>query len=407
MNPTAPHTEPPDGTDGSAPRGRRGPFARWPRGADAALAAVLFTLAALLRDGPGDSASLRPARDLLHPALLLIAVAAGALCWRRRRPVAVLWVTLAAWAPTLGTTYSTMGGLVIVALYGVGRYADDHRWGPPGVAVAVAVAALVLEGLFHATPWGDVGFGAAVFAGAWYLGRRLRLRAEHAARERRERAAEARRAATQERTHIARELHDVVAHRVSMMTVQAGAARMVAAEDPDGAREAMAAVEEAGRQALDELRHLLGVLRPDAERDGLGPQPGLADLPRLVAQVREAGLRVSVTGAPPGPLPARVDLSAYRIVQEALTNVLKHSGPGTHAEIRLDDTGDCLTIEVLDDGHGAAVRSVSTAHEGLPGHGVVGMRERALLLGGGLDAGPRPGGGFRLAARLPVKGEPT
>ncbi|MEU3252288.1 histidine kinase [Streptomyces sp. NPDC006997] len=402
MNPTAPQPETPDH---GAPSRRRGPFARWPRGADAALATVLFALAALLVDGPGDSLTVRPAMDLLHPALLLIAVAAGALYRRRHRPVAVLCVALAAWAPTLGTSYSTMGGLVIVALYSVGRYADDHRWGPPGIAVAVG--ALVLEGLFHSTPWGDVGFGAAVFAGVWYLGRRLRLRAERADRERREQAAEARRVVTQERTHIARELHDVVAHRVSMMTVQAGAARMVAAEDPDGALEAMAAVEEAGRQALDELRHLLGVLRPDAERDGLGPQPGLADLPRLVAQVREAGLEVSVTGALPGPLPARVDLSAYRIVQEALTNVLKHSGPGTRAEVRLDDTGDGIAIEVLDDGHGAAVRSVSGAHEGLPGHGVVGMRERALLLGGGLDAGPRPGGGFRLAARLPVKGEPT
>nr|WP_237519690.1 ATP-binding protein [Streptomyces sp. HUCO-GS316] len=107
------------------------------------------------------------------------------------------------------------------------------------------------------------------------------------------------------------------------------------------------------------------------------------------------------------PLPARVDLSAYRIVQEALTNVLKHSGPGTRTEVRLRDEDDGITVEVLDDGHGAAVRSVSAAHEGTPGHGIVGMRERALLLGGSLDAQPRSGGGFRLTAHLPVKGDPT
>ncbi|MBQ1088252.1 sensor histidine kinase [Streptomyces sp. B93] len=400
MNRTVPHAETPDR---GVPGRRRGPFTRWPTGADAVLATVMFLLVAFLEEGPGDTMVLRSRSDLLHPALLLFVAGAAALFWRRRRPVVALGVTIAAWLPTLGSSYSTMGGLVIITLYSVGRYADDARWGPPGIAAAAA--ALVGEGVFHATPWGDVGFGVVVMAVAWYLGRRLRLRAERADRLRREQAAEARRIVTEERTHIARELHDVVAHRVSMMTVQAGAARMVAAEDPRGALEAMAAVEEAGRQALDELRHLLGVLRPDAERDGLGPQPGLADLPRLVAQVREAGLEVTVTGAVREPLPARVDLSAYRIVQEALTNVLKHSGPGTRTEVRLSGEGDAFTIEVLDDGGGDAERAVADAHEGLPGHGIVGMRERALLLGGTLEARPRPGGGFRLAARLPAKGE--
>lgn len=267
------------------------------------------------------------------------------------------------------------------------------------------------DGLLDSVPWGDIGFGVLVMAGAWYIGRRLRLRAERAVQLRYEQAAEARRIVTEERGHIARELHDVVAHRVSMMTVQAGAARMVAAHDPEEAREAMAAVEEAGRQALDELRHLLGVLRPEADRDRLGPQPRLDDLPRLVEQVREAGLDVSVVpvgGGAGAALPARVELSAYRIVQEALTNVLKHSGPRTRAEVRLRRDGGDLTIEVVDDGRGAAVPSVSAgAHGGVAGHGIVGMRERALLLGGSLDAGPRPGGGFRLTARLPTGGEPA
>ncbi|MER5210126.1 sensor histidine kinase [Streptomyces sp. NPDC002838] len=402
MDRRAPHAK----TPGRSVPGRfRGPFTRWPRGADAVLATAMFLLAVLLEDAPGDAMAVRPVTGIFQPVLLLFAVAGVALYRRRRRPVAVLCVALVAWAPTLGSSYSTMGGIVIVALYSVGRHADGNRWGPLGVGAAIA--AVTIDGLLHSFPWGDIGFGALVMSGAWYLGRRLRLRAERAARFLKEQAAEARRIVTEERTHIARELHDVVAHRVSMMTVQAGAARMVAAEDPHGALEAMAAVEEAGRQALDELRHLLGVLRPDSERDGLGPQPGLADLPRLVAEVREAGLDVSVTNGIRDPLPARVDLSAYRIVQEALTNVLKHSGPRTHTHVQLRDESDGLTIEVLDDGHGATVQGVPAAHKGPPGHGIVGMRERAHLLGGSLDAQPRPGGGFRLTARLPVKGEPT
>jgi signal transduction histidine kinase len=185
------------------------------------------------------------------------------------------------------------------------------------------------------------------------------------------------------------------------MTVQAGAAKAVAAKDPEGALRAMAAVEEAGRQALDELRHLLGVLRPETGLDGLGPQPGLADLPRLVEQIRGAGLDVSLaTDGVAAGLPARVDLFAYRIVQEALTNVLKHAGPGARTEVRLGADRSGIVIEVLDDGQGASV---------LPGagHGLVGMRERALLLGGTLDARPRPGGGFRVVAHLPTGGEPA
>jgi signal transduction histidine kinase len=176
-------------------------------------------------------------------------------------------------------------------------------------------------------------------------------------------------------------------------------------------------VEEAGRQALDELRHLLGVLRPETDLDGLGPQPGLADLPKLVAQVRQAGLRVSLAadGVSAG-LPARVDLFAYRIIQEALTNVLKHAGPGARTEVRLGADRSGIVIEVVDDGC-AVDTGVESASGRQPtdsdrqgrsaGHGIVGMRERALLLGGTLDARPRPGGGFRVVAHLPTGGEPA
>jgi signal transduction histidine kinase len=233
----------------------------------------------------------------------------------------------------------------------------------------------------------------------------VRLRQQRAAQLRREQAAEARRIVIEERTRIARELHDVVAHRVSLMTVQAGGAKAVAGEDPAAALQAMGAVEEAGRQALDELRHLLGVLRPESDKvDGLGPQPGLGDLPRLIEQIRRAGVDVALTvdGLPAG-LPARLDLFASRIVQEALTNVLKHAGPGARTEVRLRTDRSGLVIEVLNDGGGAIADDVSAPG----GHGIIGMRERALLLGGRLDAGPRAGGGFQVIAHLPTGGEPA
>src|SRR6266496_4138833 len=169
----------------------------------------------------------------------------------------------------------------------------------------------------------------------------------------------------------------------------------VAAEDPDGALQAMGAVEEAGRQAPDELRHLLGVLQPEADPDGLGPQPGLADIPRLVDQIRAAGLDVSLAmDGLRSPLPARVELSAYRIVQEPLTNALKHGGSRTRAEVRLRGDADGITVEVLDDGRGAPVPSPSGAADGgAVGHGLVGMRERAQLLGGRLAPASPPGTG--------------
>jgi signal transduction histidine kinase len=173
----------------------------------------------------------------------------------------------------------------------------------------------------------------------------------------------------------------------------------------------MAAVEQAGRQALDELRHLLGVLRPEVDGEALGPQAGLADVPRLVDQFRAAGLDVVLTmdavpgelpgdlpGELPGDLPARVDLSAYRIVQEALTNALKHAGPGARTSVRVGVDGGQVRIEVLDDGRGLSILPGS-------GHGILGMRERALLLGGRLEAGPRPGGGFQVVAQLPLEGD--
>jgi signal transduction histidine kinase len=333
---------------------------------------------------------LRSVTDFPVAVLLLFVVASGALFWRRRAPVAVLAVVLAAWTLTLGTGFSDLGWQAIVGLYSLGRYAASDRWGHAGVDAALVV--LVLDGFTGPESWSDVAFGAVVFFVVWYVG----VQGQRAGSRRREQREQADRIVAEERSRIARELHDVVAHRVSMMTVQAGAAKTVAAADPAAAVRAMAAVEDAGRQALDELRHLLGVLRPTASGDGTEPQPGLADLDRLVEDARRAGLEVqlrrdgSLTG-----LPARVELSAYRIVQESLTNVVKHAGAGARTDVRLANEGAALVVEVTDDGRGAPVLPGS-------GHGVVGMRERAQLLGGSLDVGPRAEGGFRVCARLPV-----
>jgi signal transduction histidine kinase len=387
--------------------GLRGPFTRWPRISDAVLAVAMFLLTVFVVGGPGDTVVSRPIGDVPIPALLVFAVASAALYWRRRAPLVVLGVAVIGWAVTLGSGYADLGGVAIIALYSAGRYATDDRWGHVGVAATIAV--VNVDGLTDPAPWGEAAFGGVVLFVAWYVGRRLRLRKQRAAQLLREQAAEARRIVTEERTRIARELHDVVAHRVSLMTVQAGAAKAVAAQDPEAALQAMGAVEQAGRQALDELRHLLGVLRPETDLDGLGPQPGLADLPRLVEQIRGAGVDVSLaTDGVSAELPARVDLFAYRIVQEALTNVLKHAGPGAHTQVRLGTSRSGIVIEVLDDGHGTTVMPGSApAQGGARGHGIVGMRERALLLGGTLDAGPRPGGGFQVVARLPTGGEPA
>jgi signal transduction histidine kinase len=208
----------------------------------------------------------------------------------------------------------------------------------------------------------------------------------------------ARAAVADERARIAREMHDVIAHSVSVMTVQAGAARMQLPEHPEQAMPALLAVEETGRQALAEMRRLLGILRQD-DAPALAPQPGLADLPTLAEAVRHAGLpvEVNVEGSP-RPLPAGVDLTAYRIVQEALTNTLKHASP-TRATVVVHYERDAVVLDISDDGR------VPPSPDGA-GHGLTGMRERVSIYGGELRAGPGPNGGFAVSARLPVETVP-
>ncbi|MFG2304744.1 sensor histidine kinase [Actinacidiphila glaucinigra] len=255
-------------------------------------------------------------------------------------------------------------------------------------------------------------FLAVPFLLAWVIGDSLRTRRayyaeleERAARLQREREAQSKAAVAAERARIARELHDVVAHNVSVMVVQADGAAYVLDASPEQAKQALETISTTGRQALTEMRRLLGVLR--AGDDGGGeyvPQPGVDQLTELIEQVRGAGLPVAfdVEGES-RPLASGVELTAYRIVQEALTNTRKHGGPEAHATVRLTFGDGDLSLLIEDDGRGAQQELYEGGGEDGQGQGLIGMRERVGMVSGTLDAGPRPGGGFRISAVLPVK----
>jgi signal transduction histidine kinase len=337
---------------------------------------------------------------------LLLGASSVALLWRRSDPLLVLTATLT--ASIVWDVMSLDGGpslAIFVSLYGIGRYITDNRTSL--IAVGAAMILSVADDLIEGEPISVFGVSLSVVILGWYVGRRvrgrgeyLRLLEERATSMERERHAAAQRAVDEERARIARELHDVVAHRVSMITVQAGAAQTVATSDPQRAIRAMKDIEEAGREALGELRQVLGVLRSDQQGENLVPVHGLAEIPGLVAEMRATGLDVSLSSdGVPDALPANVGLASYRIVQEALTNVLKHAGPTPEAEVRLSTRDHMLTIEVTDRGSGASSLPGS-------GQGLMGMRERAALLGGTFEAGPRIGGGFQIMARLPIDEEP-
>lgn len=251
------------------------------------------------------------------------------------------------------------------------------------------------------------------FVLAWVLGDSVRTRRayfdqleERAARLEREREAQSKVAVAAERARIARELHDVVAHNVSVMVVQADGAAYVMDAAPDQARQALETISSTGRQALAEMRRLLGVLRTGDVRESgeYVPQPDVEQIEDLVGQVRQSGLAVDfkIEGTP-RPLPSSVELTAYRIVQEALTNTRKHGGPNVGASVRLVYFDDGLGLLVEDDGRGAAHELYEDGGADGAGHGMIGMRERVGMVGGTLDAGPRPGGGFRISALLPLK----
>ncbi|MFJ3308690.1 sensor histidine kinase [Streptomyces sp. NPDC086549] len=256
-------------------------------------------------------------------------------------------------------------------------------------------------------------FQTVPFALAWVLGDSMRTRRayfqqleERAARLEKEREAQAKVAVAAERARIARELHDVVAHNVSVMVVQADGAAYVLDAAPDQAKKALETISSTGRQALAEMRRLLGVLRT-GEHQEVGeyvPQPDVEQIDDLVEQCRSSGLPIDfkVEGTP-RPLPSGVELTAYRIVQEALTNTRKHGGPNAGASVRLVYFDDGLGLLVEDDGKGAPHELYEEGGADGQGHGLIGMRERVGMVGGTLDAGPRPGGGFRISALLPLK----
>lgn len=371
-------------------------ISRSPQRLDAALATLAFVCSVVVGIRANGDFELRTPADVHPVAYVVFAVAALALLRRRQRPLLVFAIALACSGVVIAQPHGQVAVAFLVSLYGAGRYAEGRA------AMAVPAAAMgfaVIDAVSTDSPVSDAVGGSLVVFVIWYVGTRVRHRGERSALLAREQMAQENRVLAEERARIARELHDVVAHGVSLMTVQAGAAKTVAVADPASAVQAMAAVEQTGREALSELRHLLAVLRPDSSTGELGPQPGLAGVERLVAQFGEAGLKVTLDMDPvPAVLPARVDLFAYRIVQEGLTNALKHAGPGTSTDVRVRIGPRDVTLEVSDDGRGATPVPSS-------GHGLVGMRERVQLLGGTLEAGVRPGGGFRVHAVLPIREE--
>ncbi|MCP3995861.1 MAG: sensor histidine kinase [bacterium] len=336
--------------------------------------------------------------DIPIGGFVLLALGSAGLLWWRSRPLAVFAVSLVMTLIWLAVNYPGNPVFhILVSLYAVGRYVRE--WRISWTVLALAIGATVLGLLTDDDPVSGIVAGVMVTTLPWYVGRRIRLRRE-AARERAEllewkRTTEAQRAVADARAGIARELHDVVAHSVSLMTVQAGVARLLVVDDPDRAREAIGAVEGAGREALDELRHLLGVLRPEGGSDELTPQPALNQVHKLVDRLGQTGMEVSLNMDVWSELPVRTDLFAYRIVQEALTNVLKHGGADATTHVRLEEADGYLDIEVADSGTGTTTLLGS-------GRGIMGMQERAVSLGGTFEAGPRPEGGFRVVARLPI-----
>jgi signal transduction histidine kinase len=368
-----------------------------PRIWDALLAAAMIALGVL-------GFALREPIPNEPPAIYgytLIVVSGASLAWRRRAPLVVLVIVGACVsAASLAGYWTETLFLLWVALYSAAAHRDRQSLLPVLVPVAVVVGIATGVGENWRTH-GSVGVEGTVadlvlsivvpvILGRMTFNRRRRvaLARDLAARD----------AVTDERARIARELHDVVAHHMSVMVVQASAARALGDRDPEARQEALRQIETSGRTGLAEMRRLLEILKSQEGEDGRAPQPGMAQLGALVDVMEATGLpvEVSVQGAP-RPLPPGVDLSAYRIVQEALTNTLKHAGGG-EARVLVRYERDAVELEVVDE----AGEPTFSAGDGT-GHGLIGMRERVQLFGGELDAGPLPGGGFRVWARLPAE----
>ena len=390
---------------------------------DAGIAFALFGLAMMYLDAvPAitDSGSVK--RDFL--GIVLIGLMTLPLVWRQSAPQIVLVVILTAWMVDRGLYYEdtvAMLGLV-VAIHAIAALLPAHQayiWG--GVTLFVSTQWTLLGMAFSDTVhpvhvvtvilWTAIPF-ALGRAEALSRERLMALESAHrgAVRSNRE-ATDA--AVRTERARIARELHDVVAHEITVMTLQAEGARRALGDANPAVTEALQTIGSSGRKGLAEMNRMIGVLRDTSEAEAgeapvgtsyapadvshLDPMPALASLPALAQQVEDAGLPVDLKVTGSAHVPAGVELSAYRIVQESLTNALKHAGPGARASVVVEREANAVTITVEDDGRG--VISDTIAQGG--GHGLAGMRERVLALGGGIDLGPRPGGGFRVRAVLP------
>ena len=388
---------------------------RHPTWVDGFWAVILFGISVLggatVEEGRGTD---QPA--LTVPVMLLLSVV---VALRRRMPERMLLLALVVGFGQLILDVPTGPAdfALLVIVYTVA--AVGARWASR-VALTAGLCAAPLAQLRWPNPQAGTAENVALsvilavpFALAWVLGDSIRTRRayfaqleERAARLEKEREAQAKVAVAAERARIARELHDVVAHNVSVMVVQADGAAYVLDAAPDQARKALETISTTGRQALAEMRRLLGVLRTGEHQEAgeYVPQPGLQQIEDLVEQCRESGLPVDfkVEGTS-RELPRGVELTAYRIVQEALTNTRKHGGPNAGASVRLVYFDDGLGLLVEDDGKGAPHELYEEGGFDGQGHGLIGMRERVGMVGGTLDAGPRPGGGFRISALLPLK----
>ncbi|MEZ7004232.1 sensor histidine kinase [Streptomyces sp. AD55] len=383
-----------------------------PSALDAALAALVLgcMVAGTFMDRHGPDGVTWGVRAPDPLSLLLMVLGAAALAFRRRAPLAVLAVTggLSVLECLTGEPRAPVVMSAVVALYTVAARTDrPTTWRVGLLTMTVLTGAAMLAG---PPPWyaqenlavfAWTGIGAT--AGDAVRSRRafvhaIRERAEKAERTREE---EARRRVAEERLRIARDLHDVVAHHIALVNVQAGVAAHVMDRRPDQAKEALAHVRAAGRSALEELRATVGLLRQSGDPEApTEPAPGLDRLDELVATFRNAGMRVEVARADQGTvLPTAADLAAYRIIQEALTNVRKHAGADAAAEVSVVRAGTDVEVTVLDDGTGEP--APDAAPDG-GGHGLLGMRERVTAVRGTLTTGPRYGGGFRVHAILPV-----
>ena len=335
------------------------------------------------------------------------------VAFRRLAPVRAIAIGVAVSLPyivvygSVNSLASLLAGLLLI--YSVGRHAEGRALLAGSAIGLFSVIVQGLGGTFQSpTDW---VFALILMGAALIVGIALRVQVERsialavaADRAQREQEATAQAAVQEERARIARELHDVVAHNVGLIVLQAGGARSVLATDPERARAALRQVEETGRQTLTEMRHLVGILREDEDEERQ-PLPRLERLPALVDEARAGGLTVDLQiEGRMAELPAGLELAAYRLIQEALTNVRKHA-PWSHVQVRLAYEPDRLRMEVTDDGgpSGAAAATARDASD--PGHGLIGMRERVQVYGGRMQTGAMPGGGFRVEATLPLSGD--